>query len=192
MAVWFCSDSHFQHKNICKYTQRKLFTTQESHDDWLVNQWNKTVKFDDTVYHLGDFSFSSDADQIIDLISRLNGTIIFIKGNHCSSETWKRVLRTTQSKFENYLEIKIEQQRIVLCHFPFSVWHNQHYGAWNLYGHCHGSHTPVGKQLDVGFDNAYKLLGEHRPFSFDELLQIMQKQDIIVQDHHQDRTGDSK
>lgn len=40
-----------------------------------------------------------------------------------------------------------------------------------FYGHCHSNMEDKynrGKQMDVGVDNAYKLLGEYRPFSFEE------------------------
>ena len=183
MNVWFCSDAHFAHKNICKYTDRSKFTSQEDHDHWLVSKWNKYVKPDDLVYHLGDFCFSEKL--FVEYVNKLNGVKCFIKGNHDSSKAVNKVLSLPSvSSFTSYKEVKIEGQQIILCHFPFSVWHKQHYGSWNLYGHCHGSHTPVGKQLDVGFDNAYKVLGEHRPFSFSEVLQFMQKQCKIVPDHH--------
>jgi len=33
---------------------------------------------------------------------------------------------------------------------------------------------PIGNQLDVGVDNAAKLLGEYRPFRLREVLEIIE------------------
>ena len=57
MTKLFCSDLHVSHKNICKFTDRKLVTTQEGHDQWIVDLWNKQVTDSDLVYILGDVSF---------------------------------------------------------------------------------------------------------------------------------------
>ena len=191
MDVWFCSDAHFKHKNICKYTERNSFTTSEEHDDWLVVQWNKYVKPDDMVYHLGDFCFSAKDFKVF--VSRLNGIKCFIKGNHDSSKVIQDVVNMPMvTSFSEYKEIRINEQAIVLCHFPFTVWHKQHHGSWNLFGHCHGGLLGVGKQLDVGFDNAYKVLGEHRPFSFQEVLKYMDDRAMFIPDQHKEREGEVK
>jgi hypothetical protein len=49
-----------------------------------------------------------------------------------------------------------------------------------LYGHAHGSaeewmdfYMPGRLSMDVGVDNAYRVLGEYRPFSFPEISSIM-------------------
>ena len=49
MNKLICSDLHISHKNICKFTDRKLVTTQEDHDQWLVDLWNNQVTNSDLV-----------------------------------------------------------------------------------------------------------------------------------------------
>ena len=74
MALFFTSDLHHEHNNIFRFSNRGRETTLESHTDWLVGKWNDQVQPGDTVYHLGDLSFSKSLDSVISFISRLNGS----------------------------------------------------------------------------------------------------------------------
>lgn len=47
----------------------------------IIDNWNKYIKKDDIVYHLGDFFLGSKFD-LKDIVDRLNGTIYLIRGNH--------------------------------------------------------------------------------------------------------------
>ena len=53
--TFFTSDTHFGHENIIKYCNRP-FTSTEEMDKALISNWNKVVKPEDTVFHLGDFA----------------------------------------------------------------------------------------------------------------------------------------
>lgn len=48
----------------------------------LIKKWNSVVRPDDIVYHLGDFSMTSDKEKVAELVTRLNGRIVLIMGNH--------------------------------------------------------------------------------------------------------------
>ena len=50
-------------------------------NDGLVERWNSVVGKDDTVIHLGDFSFGNRA-KVEEAFSRLNGKIDLVLGNH--------------------------------------------------------------------------------------------------------------
>lgn len=41
--------------------------------------------------------------------------------------------------------------------------------------------------MDVGIDNVYKLFGEYRPISLEEVVEIMDKEKISFEDHHKPR-----
>ena len=75
------SDLLFNHKNILDY-ERNEFNDINEHDEYIVLRWNKTVKMEDIVYFLGDLTMTIDLEYLINLISRLNGYKIMIKGNH--------------------------------------------------------------------------------------------------------------
>jgi len=80
MKTFFTSDTHFNHESILKYCARPWSSVSEMNEA-LISFWNEVVTPEDTVYHLGDFAMG-DRDLIPSVLSRLNGRIILIRGNH--------------------------------------------------------------------------------------------------------------
>lgn len=76
---YFTSDFHFNHANVIKYCNRP-FETVDQMNEVLLKAWNEVVKPEDTVYFLGDFCFNPQ--KALEWLSKLNGEIIFISGNH--------------------------------------------------------------------------------------------------------------
>lgn len=188
---WFTSDLHFSHKNIVKFTNRGKDTTQEEHDEWLIDVWNSQVNNGDLVYHLGDFSFATKYNNIRNIVVRLNGNIFMIKGNHDSEEMLDALADDNlfNINWSHYKEIKLKGQdyKTVLFHFPIGSWHKQTKGSIHLHGHSHGNYLDSrGKMLDVGLDSAYNIFGKHKFFSEDEVLELMRKKKIYVSDHHRE------
>jgi len=189
ITTWFTSDLHFKHANIIKYCNRP-FNTVEEMDLELINNWNSVVKPDDHVYQLGDFCFGK-IDQIINISRRLNGVQHWIIGNHDKEiENNIQLCLDKIPKLDSidyYKQINLNGQKIILCHTAFAVWVGSHKGYYNLYGHSHSTFEPHkrGKQMDVGVDNAFKILGQYRPFSFDEIRRILDKIEINKTDSHE-------
>lgn len=184
--IFFSSDLHFKHRRIVEYTNRGVFTTQENHDNDLIDLWNSQVKKNDIVYHLGDFVFNCwKLDVFKSVTDKLNGQKILIRGNHCSREVYQK----SGFRWYDLKRFNIDGQYIVMCHYAMRVWDKYHQGSWQLYGHSHGSLPGIGKQVDVGLDSAYNILGEHRFFTMDDLRQIMSEREVVFHDHHTDRTA---
>lgn len=192
--IWFSSDSHFTHANIIKYCNRPFAHVDEM-DAHLISKINEYVKPGDTLYHLGDFAFNRRSlDVYYNIRKQIKcKTIHFVFGNHDDTLEQKRDhLEKIFASYPEYLkEIDANHQRIVCCHYSLAVWNKSHKGAWNLYGHSHAEAEdylnkafPSRRAMDVGVDNAYKLLGEYRPFSFDEIKAIMDKRAGCAIDHH--------
>ncbi len=80
MEIYVISDTHFNHKNIIDYCNRPFKDIDEMNNTIIYN-WNRIVKKDDIVYHLGDFFLGSKFD-LKDIVDRLNGAIYLIRGNH--------------------------------------------------------------------------------------------------------------
>lgn len=78
--VFFISDTHFGHENIIKYCNRPFKDAAEM-DRVMIERWNQNVAEGDYVIHLGDFGFGS-TEYLQDLVSKLNGKIVLIQGNH--------------------------------------------------------------------------------------------------------------
>jgi calcineurin-like phosphoesterase family protein len=81
---YFTSDTHFGHTNIIKYCNRPFANAGEMDRAMVVN-WNAIIKPEDTIYHLGDVSFSSP-ERTKHILANLNGYKILILGNHDRSE----------------------------------------------------------------------------------------------------------
>ena len=74
------SDTHFYHDRIIEYCNRPYANAVEMNED-MIAKWNAVVSKDDIVWHLGDFAFGSK-DHIKEIVSRLNGQINLVMGNH--------------------------------------------------------------------------------------------------------------
>lgn len=184
--TFLTSDLHAHHNNILKFTERHAVTTVEKHLNWLVDLWNEQVQPGDRVYHLGDLSFSKSYDKIADFVSRLNGQIFLIKGNHDNPQHMKRLVQEGYAVwYGDYKEITINKTKTCLFHYPIAAWNKQGYGSFHCHGHTHGSFTDnKGKTLDVGLDNVYKIFGEHRLLSERDIIDYMNAQPIYTPDHH--------
>lgn len=163
-------------------------------NDAIVANTNKIVGKDDTLYFLGDWAFGGKHNyyrNAKELRDRLKcERIIMIWGNHDDEFVINNLFNTDA----NLMEIDVQGQRITLCHYAMAVWNKSHRGAWQLYGHSHTNlenwidkAMPGHLSMDVGIDNAYRLLGEFRPFSFEEIKRIMNDRGGFFPDHHGNR-----
>lgn len=169
--VFFTSDTHWRHKNIITYCDRP-FNDVEEMNEALIQLWNETVPKDGIVFHLGDVIFGSK-DKWIETISRLNGEIYLIKGNHDQNipeNLFKGVFDQLLIRVEG--DEECPNQIIFMHHFPFITWPFQHQGCWALSGHTHQNDSVNDNwlkkysqgQLNVGVDN-----NNYYPFSFQEV-----------------------
>jgi len=208
--IFFTSDTHFHHKNIVRGTTEwiaqeegsnhgiqslRYFNTLEEHDEALIKSINSIVKYDDVLYHLGDWSFGGH-EQIKKFRDRLEcREIHLIFGNHDQhiepiSSPYRECFNSTQYYLE--LDMKIDSQKsgkygktnIVLSHYSHQVWNKSHKGAIHLFEHSHGSLKGIGKSMDVGVDtnNLY-------PYHLDEILDIMKNVKTEIVDHHSSNTN---
>lgn len=187
MTTFFSADTHFGHTRIMEYSRRP-FKSAEEMDEALVVNWNTVVHSGDTVYFVGDVSFH-DHKNTVRLLSRLNGNIGLILGNHDKKLKAEALQRFMFVK--DLFTVKVGDpdvggrsqgvQRIVLCHYAMRVWEAMHYGAWHLYGHSHGSlpDDPRVRAFDVGVDcHGYK------PISYERVKEIMATKTFTPLDHH--------
>lgn len=177
--VWFTSDLHFWHKNICKYCNRPYETIEEMNQG-IIDNWNSVVKEDDTVFVLGDLGFCG-IEKLRPLMSQLKGKIILIQGNHDSDYIMSTLYyEKIINNFDRLMSITIigdeecPNQELTLCHFPMIDWYNKEKGSWMIHGHQHqlpGTPSCSAAHYDVGVDK-----NNWTPISFEQLKINITKQ----------------
>ena len=203
--IWFSSDFHGYHKNISgpKISQWKSgyrnFDDEIQMTEHIINNINKYVKHDDILYFLGDWTFNHpfNVKKLRDQINCQN--IHFIYGNHDKyirdnkgiiTEHGVRKPHDCFKSLQDVLTVKHGQHTFFMSHYSHQVWNGSHKGVIHLFGHSHATLKGIGKSMDVGIDNAYKLLKEYRPFSIEEIISYMDKIDIKYLDHHNKETNE--
>lgn len=78
--IFYTADLHLGYFPILHDTARP-FASVEQMDRVLIDNWNARVGRDDTVYIVGDFSYNG-GEAPTQYLSRLNGTLHLIRGNH--------------------------------------------------------------------------------------------------------------
>jgi calcineurin-like phosphoesterase family protein len=207
--LWFTSDTHYNHANICRATTSwtdadsvtRDFSSLEKMNEELVYWINHNVAQDDILIHLGDWSFGG-----FESIKAFRDRIVcqnvhLVLGNH--DHHIQRNKDNVQSLFSSvqeylYLEVKrlgttkkdaMDRFAFVCMHYPIASWNNMNNGVIHLHGHVHlPNHLRVanGKAMDVGVDG-----NNLEPIDLDSILRIMDKQPIaklsLPKDHHEKR-----
>ena len=132
---YYISDYHFGHGNVIKFDQRP-FRTVEEMDRVLINNWNRVVKPEDTVFILGDFCWDKE-DRWIEILKQLKGNKQLIKGNH-DLKSMSKQLRSMFQDVKDYKEITDEGRRVIMCHYPMPFYRADYNpDVYMLYGHVH-------------------------------------------------------
>lgn len=182
--VFFTSDTHFGHGNIIEFCNRP-FKNAEEMDYKLIENWNKKVPHDGTVYHLGDFAWGG-YEFWKKIRNQLNGSIILIKGNHDE----KNMTPSAEQELFDYvtfqMKLEIEGRKVYLNHNPFLCYGGTYRDpkslVYQLFGHVHSGPGAKGldierlgvlfpTQYDVGVDN-----NNYEPISWNEVNEKIGKQ----------------
>lgn len=152
-------------------------------DDTIINNINATVGENDTLWILGDFAYGLGRNRIFEQCRAYRERIKcknvhLVWGNHD-----RREISSLFSSCHDVYSLSVYglKHRIVMFHYAMAIWDKSHSGSIHLYGHSHGGAEeglnkmmPNRRSIDVGIDHAGKMFGEFRPFSLDEILQIME------------------
>lgn len=201
--VWITSDTHYNHKNICRgvtdwrtsdgqipIKETRDFPNLEKMNTTIVDNINKVVGQDDIFIHLGDWSFGG-FEKIKEFHDRLIcKNIHLILGNHDHHiENNREDIQDLFLSVSHYQTILFLDKTFKLLHYPISSWDGLNKGYIHLHGHCH---LPTelrfgqGKRMDVGMDGH----PEFRPYNLKyEVITMMEKRGIKSDmgfDHHTD------
>jgi calcineurin-like phosphoesterase family protein len=196
--LYFTSDTHYMHKNICRGTTSwsnaddfcRDFDTLDQMNDRIVNGINSIVGQDDILFHLGDWSFNG-FERIKEFRNRINcRNIHLILGNHDHHiDRDREGVRGLFASVNQYLELEVKgndwEQNYVLMHYPIVSWNKMNDGVIHLHGHVHlpaNRRIGKGKTMDVGVDG-----NGLNPLHTSDIKRLMKDQPIksgFEFDHH--------
>jgi len=168
--TYFLADPHYGHDREFIWKERGFLSIPE-HDQKLLNNCSQLDK-EDSFYIIGDVSCGRNSlENALEFLNKLTCKVFIVRGNHDEELFQHRRKLPFNIHFIDsvYLDIKVEGQKITLCHYPMISWNASHHGSWLLYGHVHNKKIPIdGKMLDVAptKDHIY-------PYSLDEIKEIM-------------------
>lgn len=177
--LFVTSDTHFCHASPTIWKNRG-FSSIDAMNEALIKKWNKKVKKNDIVYHLGDV-IVSDARKDYQLLKRLNGKLIFIIGNHDPDTRIKLLFSELGSKIEGGMyatRFKANGTPFYVSHFPTitAKFDNKLFSQHivGLHGHIHGKTHWMDIQnpfvYDVGVDSC-----GFAPISLEEVMVDIRK-----------------
>ena len=200
-VVWITSDTHYHHKNICRgvtnwrtqdgkipVSSTRDFQDLDEMDAAIINNINSKVGQDDTLIHLGDVAFGGfdKLEQFLDRLICKN--IYLVLGNHDHHiKNDRSFIKDRFMSVQNYLEVNIDDENFVLCHYPLQSWHGLNKGVIHLHGHVHLPENRKfgnGKRMDVGVDG-----NGMDPYNIDDIIKMMNKRPVgsdMSGDHHLD------
>ncbi len=148
LDTWIISDTHFGHFNMVKLCGRPL-----NFNERIIEKWEKHVREDDDILHLGDLSifFGPTSRMWAERAAQLPGNKYLIRGNHDKHLEYEGF-----TVLDPFMAL-VGHTLIGFSHQP------QRYAnaSWdiNIHGHLHGqghhSHEidfPLDWHIDAGVD----------------------------------------
>lgn len=172
-SVWLISDTHFGHEKTCTMFKRedgsplRPFSCAEEMDEFMIRSWNERVKPNDKVYHLGDVAI---ARKSLDVLYRLNGDKVLIRGNHDIFE-----LKDYAKHFRDIRSYHV-MNGMILSHVPIHPESIERFGC-NIHGHTHANKVMISPHHpDLRYKNVCVEWTHYAPVLFEVLSkQILQE-----------------
>jgi len=200
---YYISDLHFYHAALNERMDNRGFESVEAMNEYMISQWNSRVKSKkDEVVILGDFCMSRFGKDANELLKRLNGRKILIKGNH---ERFLKDKEFDTSLFEeiaDYKEFNDNKRKIICCHYPVFCYNRQYRTdeegnpkTFMLYGHVHNTYDEYlvdsfikqtrntirdvyGKEnisIPCNMINCFCMFSNYVPLTLDEWVEVDEK-----------------
>jgi calcineurin-like phosphoesterase family protein/2'-5' RNA ligase len=158
-SIYFIGDTHFDHRNIIKYTHRPFSNVTEMNKT-IKNNWNATVSDNDIVYFLGDWTFGWGHKPAEYWKRQLKGVIVSIRGSHDQ--------QARGIKFENTKVLHVNEHSFLLIHNPED--RKTKWQGWIIHGHVHNKKPFIdGEKKTI---NVSAEVINYRPVSLSYLLSL--------------------
>lgn len=156
--TYLIADTHYNHDKMLDYRPKGW-------EAILADNWNKIVKPEDTVIHLGDVIFRRQS-ELKTILGGLNGVKILVKGNHDTKPpAWYQ--KAGFSLVCSRLELS---NKIVLTHEPL-----KRFNGVNIHGHNHGA-PKIQSITDRITVNIVPYTDKLKPVSLEKLLKKLKKE----------------
>lgn len=174
--IFLISDIHFNHVNRhtgeVQWFLNRPWKDPKTMEEAIIKKWNAVVRPGDLVIVVGDVFFNLTKQQCLDIMSRLNGRKILVRGNH---DHPSRQMMSHGFDFAcEQMEMMIAGERVTISHYPFKpkwykiLWKKltrrgsdiRHLdrrpinkGQFLIHGHTHSRRTVNGRMIHVGIDS---------------------------------------
>jgi calcineurin-like phosphoesterase family protein len=131
------SDLHLGHEPILKFC-RPWFKTIDEHDQYIIDQINKTCTSQDYLWLLGDVAFSRNA---LMKLKDVKVPMALIGGNHDTlpADTYLRVFQQVRGV--------AQMGKVLFTHIPMHP--EQMRWEYNIHGHLHTYHVGDARYINV-------------------------------------------
>lgn len=168
--IFYIADTHFGHDNIIKLCKRPFSDVNEM-NTIMIENWNRKVKGNDTVYIIGDLFYRCQNPESI--LRELKGKKRLIIGNHDGSWMTKFDALDYFESIDTMLETSVDNCGATMCHYPLITWRHER-KTYMIHGHIHtdtsSDYWPLIKSreriLNAGAD-----INNYEPVTFEELIQ---------------------
>lgn len=155
------SDLHLNHANVIAYCNRP-FSCVEEMNEALIDNWNKLIRPCDTVYIVGDVAMGP-YQEIPKLVSRLQGNLVLILGNHDRGKT--KLISQYFKEIHHSMEMEFEDKQILVKHHPVPELSAEY--AFQICGHVHNLWKFNDKMLNVSVD-----VWDYKPVLIEEAIDM--------------------
>ena len=159
MTIWVTSDLHLNHRMILEYCpkSRGHFSDHIHMTEHIIGHWNTVVQPDDIAWIIGDVSMGDPA-KMYNNISRLNGHLHLVSGNHdhkiLRDPNLVDLFDSVQSHKKFVYNCYGKDVLVNMNHEPMQTWDGMLSGSVMLHGHKHSTNPDLltKRIYDVGID----------------------------------------
>lgn len=147
--VLYISDTHFGHKNICKYRDR--FTSVLEHNEFVFDSICSTVTKADNLWILGDIVFAQEDVHYIERIKKYCLSLNIVLGNHDSDAQERQEILKRLIYIADNTHTLAKRNEYWISHYPIHP--DELRGKLNIHGHVHSKTIDDNRYINVCCEN---------------------------------------
>jgi len=203
--IWGCLHLGHDPKWDEPLWQKRGFASVEEMDRSAFGNWAKCLNDESVLFLLGDNIFGQKAtERLTEVLARMPYKECYLMpGNHVAG--WRQLMKSAGDLVlyfgednakpvyfcPNYLEAFIDQQSVVMSHYPILSWNGMGNGSYHFYSHVHNSlkDSELGRMY-IERARSLEVSVEHfkAPPSFTQLRNILADRPATTFDHHGPQT----